>query len=169
MNKKSISILILVVLIVGGVYLLSDSFISNNRLLGVSHFNNSDISFDYPSIWIEDKNTNFNLTFRSLFYTMNLDIYDISNTSFEKSIDGFLQDNSNFEVKYKVLKINETMVDGQKAYDISSNITKNGKQLYQRDLIFESNNKMYIIGFLTNDFNIINNDFNFVKNSIHFK
>jgi len=77
MNKKIVIIILLIILvIIGGTYFLFDAVSNNSSILGVSHFNNTDISFDYPGIWIEDNNTNYNLTFRSFFYVMNLNIFN---------------------------------------------------------------------------------------------
>ncbi|KZX17807.1 hypothetical protein MBCUT_00180 [Methanobrevibacter cuticularis] len=168
MNNKIVTIIILIILVIGGAYFLFDTVSNNNSILGVSHFNKDNISFDYPSMWIKDNSTDYNLTFHSLFYTINLDIYDISDTSFEDQVDVFLHDNSDSEINYTVIKINEIMVDGQKAYDISSQFDKDGK-FYYRVLVFESNNKMYIFGFLSDNLNTVNNDFNLVKNSIKLK
>jgi hypothetical protein len=165
MNKKIITIIILIVFVIAGVYLLFDTVSINNSILGSSHFNKWDISFDYPSLWLEDYQTDYNLTFHSLLYTMNLDIYDISNTSFEYEVEVFLHNDSSPKINYTVIKINETMVDGHKAYDVSSKFDKNGG-FYYRVLVFENNNKMYVFEFLSSNHNIINNDFNFVKNSI---
>lgn len=99
---------------------------------------------------------------------MNLDIYDISNTSIEDQIDVFSGHDSDSELNYTVIKINETVIDDQKAYDISYKLDKEG-EFYYRFLVFEINNKMYIFGFLSNNLNTVNNDFNVVKNSIQVK
>lgn len=68
MNKKIFTFIILIILVIGGLYFLFDTVSNNNSILGLSHFNKGDISFDYPYMWIEDNTTDFNLTFHSLFY-----------------------------------------------------------------------------------------------------
>lgn len=167
MNKKILILIILIILVFAMGYFLYDSLNYNNGVFGVSHFNQDNISFDYPKIWIRD-DSNFNYSFIAPNCLMDLNIYDNNNASMDDLLELLLYNDFNPQINYTVLSINKTNVDGIIKYQIDSIYDRDGGE-YVKFLVFQHNNNIYMFSFYSDNPNKIINDFNLVKNSIKVK
>lgn len=167
MNKKILLTILIILIIIGGVYFIWDSFSSNNALFGVSHFSDENISFDYPNTWVKMDSNDFYLTLMGLDRGLNLDVININDSSLDYQVEELINNNSSSNGGYKVFNVRKMMIEGHEAYDISSSFEEKG--YFYRFLVFENNNYIYIFEVAGNDINQIENDFNLVKNSIKLK
>ena len=167
MNKKILIIITLIILVFGTGYFLHDSLNYNNSVFGVSHFNQDNISFKYPKIWLSWISDS-NYSFIGPHCLMELDIYDINGTSIDDLLELLLHNDSDPQINYTVLSINQTNVDGIVAYEINSKYDMDEGE-YVKFLVFQYNATIYMFYFHSDNLNKVNNDFNLVKNSIKVK
>ena len=165
-NKRIFIFLVLIFLVIVGSYFLIDTIDQNNKILEVSHFNDSKISFDYPSIWNKYEDKDFYLNLKGNGIAFNLDITDTMGLSIDEIANNIFNDInvSNVDILYK----NTTIVEGRKAYDIGLNVNQDG-EFQSRILFFVVNDKLYIFRFSSDKIENIDNSFNLVKKSIKIK
>jgi len=156
---SSIVILAFIGLLAVGMFVSDD--VANPAI-----FNDSNISFEYPSNWVRGDDAGYYLILEG----DNANLYMNFSKAHGHSLDAITDDliSPSNEPGSKLLFKNSTTVNGVKAYDIGFYINRDGG-FQARFLIFIVNDKYYIFSLTSENIEDENDSFNLVKNSIQVK
>lgn len=169
LNKKiavglvlSVFIIFIMVFAIGNLFLNGES----SNIGSTSNFNNSLISFSYPSDW--EKGNDSNYTFMAQSSSVTLAV--LNEGIDDATLDDVIKELKDGDIKYssyEILSSNKTTVDGVEAYAFSINYPLDN--LYSRNLIFVHGNECFTFKFEARNLDDITDVFILVKNSIQLK
>ena len=178
MDSKRKAIIAILIIIVGVISLgiVSYYFVIdevNDKIGGVSNFTVGNISFNHSNEFSQRTSEIMDYNWCSVQF----DCYGAGGPVIYVGIDepenlekySPYSNDSNWFYYKNILKINKTLVDNHNAYDVTSVESLSSGTYYQRDLIIESEQYVYIFNFRYFDsLDRLNSHVDIVKNSIRF-
>lgn len=142
-------LLLILALLVATIFILEPK---NGGIMGIgtNHYDNGEVSFDYPSSWNMTNGTNSTLVSFTDTNGLNVTVHkQVVPEGYNFMARTILSGAGNVDPNFKLVSAKNITVNGKNAYEINYNInTKNGQQ-QRKEVWFEGNNLVYNVIFTT--------------------